>query len=97
MERTGAPTTLNCSLNHARCADHQLLGLNSSTGWFNLAAPRPHCGSRRFSSPFTGRSATSTVAEIVQCGEPFHQKLTAIESVNNFARLSIRLEPDANR
>ena len=33
----------------------------------------------------------------VQAEEPFHQQLTAIESVNNFARLSIRLQPDANR
>ena len=32
--------------------------------------PRPHCGSHRFSSAFTGRGPTLTVAEIVQCGEP---------------------------
>lgn len=55
------------SITHA--PDHSC---TASTGPLvgSISPPPSHCGSRRFSSSFTGRRPTSTVAEIIPASQP---------------------------
>ena len=68
----------------------QLLGLNSSTGWFDLAAPDRIVARADFHRLSRAAGPRQPVAEIVQCGEPSFQLVTESASVNKIPLLSIR-------